>query len=309
MQNFDLTMHAEVALASMKINIFICNIQPSLFPYFVLIQSPALILRYLKSIHTAKQRAKQEVVLRMHLKWPGNLIHLRNSSRRLSPVPRSPIHQDGSFLDQPNHIYGPNYLGCSRPADVSSNKLEVPVFEPGFNHVEAPLVSKSSSGFNSKLQTLHEEEEEPSDDRSESKSCESESGDFERKCEAWGFDYTLVNFDKLTTRKGNLCESNNLDVEEAGPYKENISVKDSYHFSYTNEKGHLGQGTYTPDNEGRPQKMRRQGVCYPLPKIHQDSASDYQKPLMKTPLCNDLHQSWASSLNLSDIENSDFSEE
>ena len=246
--------------------------------------------RYLKSTHDVQQRAKQEGVLRMHLKWPGNLILLRNSSRRLSPVPGSVIYQDTSLTDtnpdRPNLIYGPNYTRCFRPDTGTSNRLEIPEFEPGFDRNETLLRLQSNA---SQLQILHKEGEDG-------------TLDSVAECGIINKNHKLINStisDSTGIKEKLLVNGNNIDtnmhlnnwieaLENVGSRNESTSselVIDTWHESLRNEIGYATQSTTTLSNGTILPRVRRQGICFPVPKVHYETGSvmDCHDNWLKTP--------------------------
>ena len=249
--------------------------------------------RYLKSIHDVKQRAKQEGVLRMHLKWPGNLILLRNSSRKLSRVSGSAIYQDTSLMDtdsdMPNSIYGPNHPRCSKSQNRMTNRLEIPEFEPSFGRSETSLQT-----FNKKVG------EHALDSNEESRSFK------DKKTISSTFSYSTGTKKKLlhvmTGHNANDIKLNvcNETLEKVRSTSSEL-VMGTLHESRTNEIRHLAN---TLSNGTSRPKVRRQGICFPIPKIHYKNGSivDFHDNWLKAPLDEQSHVSCVSSLNLSDVD-------
>ena len=217
-----------------------------------------------------QQRAKQEGVLRMHLKWPGNLILLRNSSRR----------------------------------------LEISEFEPGFDRSETSLRLQRST---SQLQMLHEKGEDG-------------ALDSVAECDKSNKDHKLINStisDSIGIKEKLLVNGNKVDtnmdlnicteaLEKVGSSNENTSLElviDTWHESLRNEIRHATQSTATLSNVTILPRVRRQGICFPVPKVHHTNGSvvDSHDNWLKTPFSEELHVSCASSLNLSDFDCSDSS--
>ena len=232
----------------------------------------------------------------MHLKWPGNLILLRNSSRKLSPVSGSAIYQDTSLMDtnsdMPNSIYGPNHPRCSQPENRTINRLEIPEFEPSFDRSETSL------------QTLNEKDEEHALDSSVKcriTSTFSDSNGTENKL--------LVTGNNANDIKLNVCSE---ALEKVGSRNENTFselVMDTRHESRRNEIRHLAHSANTLSNGTSRPRVRRQGICFPIPKVHYENGSilDFHDNWLKAPRDEQSHVSCTSSLNLSDVDCNDSS--